>query len=74
MELLAPTVMSMESLGKSSQSIPIQYITSHDQRARITATKAKRIVTYLNGSQFRQVYSVSWRRRNYSQARDEYNH
>ena len=35
-ELLAPTVMSMESLGKSSQSIPIQYIASHDQRARST--------------------------------------
>ena len=70
--LTLPLVLSVVSLGKSSQSIHSMRITSHDQRARISSTRAKRTATHLNGRQFRQVYSVSRRRRNHFQTQHEY--
>ena len=49
-------VLSVVSLGKSSQSILIPAITSHYQCARITTTVERECTyTHMNGSQFRQV-------------------
>ena len=52
--------MSDVSLGKSSQSIHIHTITSHYQCAWfIIILELECILTYLNGGQFRQVFSVT---------------
>ena len=49
-------VVSVVSLGKSSQSIHIHFITLHYQFATIISIiEHECIFTHLNGSQFRQV-------------------
>ena len=49
------SVMSVVSLGKSSQSIHSLTSTSHYQCAWITPLEYECLLTHLNGSQFRQV-------------------
>ena len=48
-------VLSVVSLGKSSQSIHIPAITSHDQCGWTTILESECTSTHLNGNQFRQV-------------------
>ena len=65
-------VLSDMSLGKSSQSIHIHFITSHYQCVwSIIAIEIECIVSHLNGSQFRQVYSITHITINHSQTQHE---
>ena len=63
------------SLGKSSQSIHLTRNTSHDQRVSIVIlVELECTTTHLNGSQFRQVYSITHITINHSQTQHENNH
>ena len=67
------TVVSDLSLGKSSQSIHIHGSTSHDQCVWSTSIEHECTKTQLNGSQFRQVYSITHITFNHSQTQHENN-
>ena len=67
--------LSVVSLGKSSQSILIHVLTSHDQCGWIIILlEIECLKTQLNGSQFRQVYSITHITINYSQTQRENKH
>ena len=69
-----PSPLSVVSLGRSSQSIHSTRITSHYQCGWIiTPTELECTVTHLNGSQFRQVYSITHITINHSQTQHENN-
>ena len=57
--LFSPLVASDVSLGKSSQSIHSTRSTSHDQCGWTTILESECIFSQLNGSQLRQVYSIT---------------
>ena len=69
------TPLSVVSLGKSSQSIHIHFGTSHYQCGwSITILECECMLTHLNGSQFRQVYSITRITINHSQTQHENTH
>ena len=72
-QLLLTVVLSVVSLGKSSQSIITPVITSHYQCWSINF-EFECPTTHLNGSQFRQVYSITHNTINHSQTQYENTH
>ena len=67
--------MSVVSRGKSNHSYNHITVTSHDQRGvGVIDIKSKGILTTLNGSQFRQVYSSFSLQSIHSQSLRENNH
>ena len=61
------------SFGKSSPSVHSMRVTSHDQRGWSIILEHQCIPTHLNGSQFRQVYSITHITVNHSQTQHENN-
>ena len=59
------------SFGKSSQSVYSIRITSHDQLCWFIINELECVITHLNGSQFRQVCSITHVTVNHSQAQHE---
>ena len=73
-QLILPSVLSVVSLGKSSQSIHIHAVTSHYQCAWSIILEYECLIAHLNGSQFRQVYSITHVTITHSQTQHENTH